>query len=412
MTEEQNSDTQTQMTIDLETVEEVLAALPPAVREALEAEASEVPNALKKALEQLPPAEVDAVVTRLREIGILDMGDDPGIGQALHELDALLRAIAAVALGNSAPRAQIEAVLPRLEEDGWRITDAVHQLWDGVRDEAALVKGLDMQDAALIHRILELISTGVDAPESGDGASPPGAETSGETARAEQVLRQFLPLLKAAAAVANGDEGPKAAVEQTLAEAEKAGFHVLDAIQRIWKGERDAVALTEGLDEMDRQIIKLFLEVIPAEAGLAEKRQALLATLPPSILKALEIEGEQAGEALKAALAQLPPAEAREVLARLEAAGVISTHAGKTPDELIRYFDPLLQAIVAVANGNEVPRDQLEPVLTQLDGQGWMLSPAVHRIWEGERDEAALTQGIDPNSALLIRQLLARLKNG
>jgi hypothetical protein len=30
-------------------------------------------------------------------------------------------------------------------------------------------------------------------------------------------------------------------------------------------------------------------------------------------------------------------------------------------------------------------------------------------IWAGERDEAALTAGIDPNSALIVRQILKQL---
>jgi hypothetical protein len=34
---------------------------------------------------------------------------------------------------------------------------------------------------------------------------------------------------------------------------------------------------------------------------------------------------------------------------------------------------------------------------------------AAHRIWAGERDEAALTADIDPNSAQLVRRVLALL---
>ena len=34
----------------------------------------------------------------------------------------------------------------------------------------------------------------------------------------------------------------------------------------------------------------------------------------------------------------------------------------------------------------------------------------VRRIWADERDGAALTAGLDPNSALIVREILKRLK--
>jgi len=69
-----------------------------------------------------------------------------------------LEAIAAVARGVDGPRAQIEAMLPQLEENGWHLTDAVHRLWAGERDPTALTAGIDDQDAALVRHILQLLA--------------------------------------------------------------------------------------------------------------------------------------------------------------------------------------------------------------------------------------------------------------
>jgi hypothetical protein len=80
------------------------------------------------------------------------------MNQVVQNFTPLLEAIAAVARGDDGPRAQIEAELPQLEENGWELTDAVHRLWAGERDPAALTAGLDDQDAALVRHILQLLA--------------------------------------------------------------------------------------------------------------------------------------------------------------------------------------------------------------------------------------------------------------
>lgn len=62
-----------------------------------------------------------------------------------------------MAKGDEGPRTAIEATLPKLEENGWRLTAAVQRIWTGERDAASLTSGLDVHDTQLIHRILELI---------------------------------------------------------------------------------------------------------------------------------------------------------------------------------------------------------------------------------------------------------------
>lgn len=44
--------------------------------------------------------------------------------------------------------------------------------------------------------------------------------------------------------------------------------------------------------------------------------------------------------------------------------------------------------------------------LRTFQDTGWIIRDAVHRIWAGERDEAALVAGIDPRSATVVRVVL------
>jgi hypothetical protein len=57
---------------------------------------------------------------------------------------------------------------------------------------------------------------------------------------------------------------------------------------------------------------------------------------------------------------------------------------------MLKQFEPLLQAIVVVARGDESQRHHVELFLPTLEAQDWHLSDAVQRIWAGERDVAAL----------------------
>ena len=47
---------------------------------------------------------------------------------------------------------------------------------------------------------------------------------------------------------------------------ETKGWHLGEAVQRIWAGERDAASMTAGLDEQDSALVRRVLEII-AEAG-------------------------------------------------------------------------------------------------------------------------------------------------
>ena len=70
---------------------------------------------------------------------------------------AYIRAAAAATQGVAEARAAVEPLLPKLEEHGWHVANAVRRIWDGERDWHALSEDLDAQDALLIFRILETL---------------------------------------------------------------------------------------------------------------------------------------------------------------------------------------------------------------------------------------------------------------
>ena len=78
--------------------------------------------------------------------------------EILEHWEPLLQQIAAVAQGHDGHRQEIEALLPTLEEKGWRLSGPVARIWAGERDRASLTAGLDDQDDALVGRVLEILA--------------------------------------------------------------------------------------------------------------------------------------------------------------------------------------------------------------------------------------------------------------
>ena len=74
-----------------------------------------------------------------------------------HQHRQLIDAIAA-ARDNMQARQAVEEVLPKLEEDGWKIAAATHRIWAGERDWHSLAEGIDSNSALLILRVLETIA--------------------------------------------------------------------------------------------------------------------------------------------------------------------------------------------------------------------------------------------------------------
>jgi tetratricopeptide (TPR) repeat protein len=78
----------------------------------------------------------------------------------------------------------------------------------------------------------------------------------------------FGALIRAIAAVAQGDASQRAAIEAALPQLEANGWMIADATRRIWAGERDWHALCEGLDRQDALVILRVLETLTEAAAV------------------------------------------------------------------------------------------------------------------------------------------------
>lgn len=94
-------------------------------------------------------------------------------------------------------------------------------------------------------------------------APPPGPDM-------EQVLRTLAPVLGGIAIAAGGSAGAEAKVRALLPQLDEKGWHLTAAVERIWAGERDADALTAGVDANSARLIRRVLELIAPDADSEE----------------------------------------------------------------------------------------------------------------------------------------------
>ena len=131
------------------------------------------------------------------------------------------------------------------------------------------------------------------------------------------------PLLAAIARIAAGDNGPRAAVEQSLAQLEQQGGMLRGPVAQIWQGKRDRDALVEGLDAQDTLLVERILE-------LTQEYEAAAASIAE-----LRIRAEHA---VAQALAGDDVAQRAAVIAKLE---ILAQRSEREP------IDPLWQELAA-----------------------------------------------------------------
>lgn len=146
---------------------------------------------------------------------------------------------------------------------------------------------------------------------------------------------------------------------------------------------------------------------------LKEATQQFTTSLPPELLAALEA-GDEAS--FNQALGQLPSAQQATIFEQIMSAlpeellGQLAQVRKHSDMERTLYeWAPLLQAIAAVAQGDEELRPALEELLPQLEAKGWRLSAPVHTLWSGERDPDRLTTGLDESDSQIVRHILGLL---
>lgn len=143
------------------------------------------------------------------------------------------------------------------------------------------------------------------------------------------------------------------------------------AVRRAWP--RGAVAQTDQL--------------IAQAGGHVAPVQQVLENIPAAVHAAIE---RQDGEALQSALGALPQEHVEAVVAQLVEAGILRT-APQSPslDAILKHFEPLLQGIAAMAQGDATQRAAIEEQLPQLEQRCWRLAAggchAAHLGWRTRR---------------------------
>lgn len=159
------------------------------------------------------------------------------------------------------------------------------------------------------------------------------------------------------------------------------------------------------------------LELIDAyERGERHTPAQVFAALPEPLRQAIEAQDEAALQHAFQALSAAERTRAAALLAELQSEPTPSPTDATKPrpdiEEVIQRFLPMLGDIALAACGDDIARQLAEAMLPTLEENGWRLGDAAQRIWQGERDAAALVAGIDPNSATLVQRILRLVTDG
>lgn len=229
-------------------------------------------------------------------------GPDDASKPTSEAFDILIDGLVAVASGADTDgfmRRTLEEAMEGMAREGVDIREPIRRIWDGDRDFADLTKGLSPIEMIpvsgtlaaldggnildLIHSLPESIR---DAIASGDddefAAAVEALPEEEQAAIFEKLIESGLmgqpdiplegplfhealePLLIAVAEVARGVADPsiKSDIEDELAFLAEVGRDIREPVQRIWKGERDAAALTKGLDANGATAVSRILALI------------------------------------------------------------------------------------------------------------------------------------------------------
>jgi hypothetical protein len=132
-----------------------------------------------------------------------------------------------------------------------------------------------------------------------------------------RMVRGLEPYLRVLAAAAH-NEAARPELAALLRQMEQLNWQIAGPVARIWVGERDAASLTSGIDGNSARLVGRILELVSLTS-----QEEVLASMPPAIQTAFELDGDAVSDALNAALEALPGEEAGRVFERLEQAGLV-----------------------------------------------------------------------------------------
>jgi tetratricopeptide (TPR) repeat protein len=254
-----------------------------------------------------------------------------------------------------------------------------------------------------------------------------------DTSVVDNIIEQFTPLLELIAAVANGISSQRSKLEAAIADLETRGWHIREAVQSIWNGERDPTSLTQMLDEQDKALVLRILEILSqplAARGLTIEK--VISSLPLAIRESIERGDALAFEqAVSTLVPKIEPAD--YIWTILGSVADIADLEGRVEDaKNYRRWRKSFAAIVdnpdkydyqiwhysvtvaIAALGKSYMQKRVEAALPLWEETGWSITVPIKRILEGEREWDLLIDGLDIKNALLVLGILdsiAQLSN-
>lgn len=234
------------------------------------------------------------------------------------------------------------------------------------RRALAIVETLDLsaepwKNYAILAQIAEARGRADEAASWRRKANESRDAFAGTQHQVGRILQQFQQVIAGVVAACNGNAEAKTQVEALFDTFRRGNWQIVDAIQRIWAGERDADALTATIDYNSRAIVLAILaQLSPQRApGVAEQRTHRLQPVSPA---------------------------------------------------LPEWAPDFIAAVAAAAQGHPQAIEAVNTILPQLEQANWhALCDAARHILAGEHDFAALQPGLDPEDAAIVQAILARL---
>lgn len=266
----------------------------------------------------------------------------------------MIEAVVAGCQGNDQAREKVRGLFTLWREQDPACVDAIEAIWTGERDLAVLTAGVREEGTAIIQAILDRLEGKNPFP-----AEAEAAETAPTTDPEGELLTHFRPVIEGIVAAAEGDADAHSRVAAVFPEWRKQDAPCVEAVEAIISGERDDATLTADTRPQGAVIIR-------------------------AILSRLRVEDPYP------AGAHAPQDQAADIL---------------------RHFRPIIEVVVAACNGDAEAKAHVDHLYDQLEESGWEVGGPIRRIVEeGERDEAALGESMDPADATIVSAILARLR--
>lgn len=266
----------------------------------------------------------------------------------------MIEAVVAGCQGNEEAIENVRKIFPAWREQDAPCVDAVEAIWNGERDAETLTREVGPEGTAVIQAILARLDGKDPYPPEGE----PAAAAPAQNPEAE-LLNHFRPVIEGVAAAAGGDAEAHTRLEGIFPEWRKQDAPCVESVEAIISGERDEATLTESTKPQGAVIIRAILARLRGEDPF-----------PP---------GNQA-----------PRDQAADIL---------------------RHFRPVIEVVVATCNGDAEAKVHVDQLYDQLKESGWEVGDAIRRIVESEeRNEATLTESLDPADATIVHAILARLR--